>query len=1034
MRRTIEEIVELVFSLVLLALLVATGVLALIQSRPVSINFVIPYVWPFIQPYLHDVNLNYKNISLEWPADAAALQLNAEGLELNYRRDVAAAASGKFSLYLDPIRSVRQHEAVLTNVSLDDVHARVAIQPPDQDAGQGQGQDPELQLKKGVEQAGRVLASVFARPVPGLQLEKAHLGGLELVLTEAGRSLAIGPAAVDWMAAGSSAQLKADSMIGGGHISGRLAPLPESGKNDVGIEIDLEKIVPGPLVGFWGVEQGAQLDAPIDGHAAAVVAEDGSLSPILFNARTAATQLALPGIFEDAVSVDELSARGSVDLNDLHLKLDEASLATGRGRIDAALDAFLAAKGRHLTLSLKGQQVDSKMITDYWPTPILPQVRDWLKANLQDGTASHASLDVAWTQQPPEMPDDVKLGVAFDASGTKVSFLDGFPAVEEAVGTGRIDEHGMQIDLRSAKLQGLAIGPSRLEMAFMPAGQPDTLRLQASGEGDVPAALSLVEQLPMLKGSQLPIRPAQTKGRASFKLNLGLPIADDIEMKDVTLGVDVQARELAIRELAPGLDLSQAQASVMVDKEHVEASGKGVIDGVPATIDKVWVSIVPDDRRPVEATVTLAIDQHVLDLYRISPSLLSMSGVLPSTVNVRVPRVGEPVIQVDADLGPAQLKVPALAILKRKGVPGRATFGLRRNSLETRVDGLSLLTPDLEFDGDIVLTMDERLKSLTIRNAVQGLTRLSGTLENDVARGYVGTINARTFDLRPFMAAGESSDKASKTGSTTRSVSEALSAIPPLDLSIAANELILPGGNAHTLKLRLTRRPGAWQLIDLSAMMPSGSTISAQLTGKAGGSPFEFETDDAGAVLTALERGARFATGGRLRVKGTLTGESPLRLNGQIELHDFVAEQAPVLAKVLTLASFTGILNTLQGNGISFDRGRAHFDYDDDQIRISDGLVHGSELGLTFRGDVDLDKGKVAMTGTVIPAFTINRAIGQIPLLGTLMRGAHGVGAFAVTFWADGPIDDPAVGVNPLSLIVPGALRDWMSEMSRPSR
>jgi hypothetical protein len=59
-----------------------------------------------------------------------------------------------------------------------------------------------------------------------------------------------------------------------------------------------------------------------------------------------------------------------------------------------------------------------------------------------------------------------------------------------------------------------------------------------------------------------------------------------------------------------------------------------------------------------------------------------------------------------------------------------------------------------------------------------------------------------------------------------------------------------------------------------------------------------------------------------------------------------------------------------------------------------------------------------------VPLYTLNRAIANIPLLGRLLRGAEGEGAFAATYAVRGARESPEIRVNPLSMLAPGFLRD----------
>ena len=59
----------------------------------------------------------------------------------------------------------------------------------------------------------------------------------------------------------------------------------------------------------------------------------------------------------------------------------------------------------------------------------------------------------------------------------------------------------------------------------------------------------------------------------------------------------------------------------------------------------------------------------------------------------------------------------------------------------------------------------------------------------------------------------------------------------------------------------------------------------------------------------------------------------------------------------------------------------------------------------------------------MVPAYTVSRILGAIPILGPLLTGGEGEGLFAFTYEMTGGLDDPQVAVNPLSVLAPGFLR-----------
>jgi hypothetical protein len=67
------------------------------------------------------------------------------------------------------------------------------------------------------------------------------------------------------------------------------------------------------------------------------------------------------------------------------------------------------------------------------------------------------------------------------------------------------------------------------------------------------------------------------------------------------------------------------------------------------------------------------------------------------------------------------------------------------------------------------------------------------------------------------------------------------------------------------------------------------------------------------------------------------------------------------------------------------------------------------------------------MFGTLVPAYTINSVLGEIPLIGTLLVGRKGEGIFALTYGISGSVEEPVITVNPLSALAPGFLRNFFA-------
>jgi hypothetical protein len=85
--------------------------------------------------------------------------------------------------------------------------------------------------------------------------------------------------------------------------------------------------------------------------------------------------------------------------------------------------------------------------------------------------------------------------------------------------------------------------------------------------------------------------------------------------------------------------------------------------------------------------------------------------------------------------------------------------------------------------------------------------------------------------------------------------------------------------------------------------------------------------------------------------------------------------------------------------------------------------VSGPSVGSTFAGTVFDSHGNMAISGTFLPAYGINRIFGEIPLLGQVLGNGRGGGLIGITYRLSGPAGSPELEVNPLSIVAPGIFR-----------
>ncbi len=138
-----------------------------------------------------------------------------------------------------------------------------------------------------------------------------------------------------------------------------------------------------------------------------------------------------------------------------------------------------------------------------------------------------------------------------------------------------------------------------------------------------------------------------------------------------------------------------------------------------------------------------------------------------------------------------------------------------------------------------------------------------------------------------------------------------------------------------------------------------------------------------------------------------------------LKVYDFKLKEVPVLTKILTLASLQGIADILSGEGIRFNEFEMNFQNKDNLVTINEIYAIGPAISILMDGYVEKNK-LISLRGTLVPATTINKFIGSLPVLGKILVGKKtGEGVFGVSFKIKGPPKNLETTVNPIKTLTP---------------
>lgn len=765
---------------------------------------------------------------------------------------------------------------------------------------------------------------------------------------------------------------------------------------------------------------GFRLHLPISGHATARLDPELTLDAFrfaldapagLFRSRTA------PGW---SMPLSDVLLSGELSDDRRRLTFTRMTLASRAARIEGAGSLALAdGAGPKLELDLRADPVDVGQLAEVWPPDLHGGPRRWILRHVREGRAEGTRLAlrlVDWPQSLGALPPEALQG-GFRLRDLVLDYKPPMPPVVASSGQARFTGDGIAFELDGeAQSAGLTARSANVQLsALAPPRGDELLRIELEASGPAAQAMRLLRSPPLnlLRGG--PMAPDNVGGHGSANVVIEMPLGR-MDPESIDVRYEVETQDVALGRVTEGVSLAAGRFAITGDRRHLALQGNARLNDVPAAIE--GAIDLPRGQPPQERyRVRAGLDEAERAKLRW-PGVPEMTG--PVAVDASLIRMaGTRAFQLaaNADLTRARVRLDPIGLEKAAGrvaaldvnatlIEGQAPRETRFRLQGTRMTGSG--TADLAI-------RPLRLTRLQIDNATFDENSASVIVSLPEPRTADLVVRADRLALDPFV------DRITRPGAAAQG-----QPLQRLTIDLAAERIGLSNRPPITdFAGRFAQAEGVWQELYFNASLPGGQALMfRRLVG--GDRPLlRLDAHDTGALYRAIT-GSPMILGGRSRLVAAYD-ERTLRPSGPgtFVLRDFTLQNAPALAQMLSLGSLTGIVNTLAGEGIEFDRFNLGFTVNPQSIEITDGRLRGSQIGVYGTGTVVLgNPPRVDLSGTLIPVRGLNQVLGNIPVLGTLLTGEDREGVFGMTYTVNGPIDRPEMMVNPLSALAPGLLRD----------
>lgn len=769
-----------------------------------------------------------------------------------------------------------------------------------------------------------------------------------------------------------------------------------------------------------------RVDGEMRVQSVSAILRAGVDEPAPFNISLPSMRLDVPGGFPEPVALSNVHASGAIIGHERAIRFDSLHAEIGQTGVDASGRLYWADvaedQGQRIGIQLEGAAngpVEARRALAMWPIGLGESARDFVMRGIEGGQIHNAvfRLDIRPEEIAARVLRNEAVDVRFDLTGGAMRFVSTMSPVTDARGSGVLRGNSFDLRVASARINGLALSNGRVHAPrFKPKG--DMLTISARAEGDTRNMLQILLQEPLDLSDRLPVSAQTVRGRGVMDVRIQRPMLSDVAVEQWRYSVDGELRDFAGNLSSRRVALSNGTLRVSGDQNAISVSGP--VRAGDSNVNVTWTEHI-GRRNGASSEYRIAGHFDGGDLVELGYSIARYArGRVGVTVSGEGRGFDVDQARVDLDLTGAAIEAPRQFWRKAAGVAATASLNVARgDNGSLSLTNINASGGGLILRGSARVDADENLVELNLaRLAVEGRTDARVSASRAADGGLDVEVRGRMFDAAPFMAADTQASGNGAAGASRE---------PPLRASVMVERLNMRGGAAlRNAEVQMRTARGALALLDARGATPSGGSMTLALGPRADDprGRLRFRSDDAGFAVRALT-GAENVVGGTASADGDWRAGPPSSARFDVSMRGFQVVRLPAMARLLSSAgSLTGLVETLNGDGIGFNVLDAEMVYADDTLRFTEGRMSGPSLGLTGAGSYDINGDDLDVDGVVAPSPTLNLSmLGNVPVIGDLLVSRRGEGVFGMTYSINGPAGAPRVGVNPVSALTPGILR-----------
>lgn len=665
----------------------------------------------------------------------------------------------------------------------------------------------------------------------------------------------------------------------------------------------------------------------------------------------------------------------------------------------------------------------------YWPLNLASGARSWIDSNIYSGEMG--PIDVQANFAPGMLDQDIlpedSVKLTFGMKNVEGSYISGLTHATQVTGDAIMTGDTFRANVTSGK-----IGPLTLSRgtALIPnlhlAGTVGTFGVHV--DGMMPDIMALIDMKPLGYSTRFGIDPRQTGGSASADLSFQVPMLANLPVDAVGISVKAAVDDFAVN-LGGKTQITDGTVTFDIDNSHLHQIGS--VNLADARLNVDWTE---DFKTTDPITTRLAVKGNMTEAGRAALNInlqRFFHGSVPVTAELLGHRGSLLRADVTVDLTPATLSVPIVNLEKP---PGQSAIGHVDVSFgpanAVQQEAIRISGSQLSLNGTASFGRNGELTQLNLPMVRMGVLN---DLSFQMTRGPIGD----TYILRGHSLDGSKigHNGSNEQPSDTKTTELQGNSEDRLRINAKLDRLAMRSGVSiapFNLDLALVgNRPAALNLTGNVVFGTKSAPVAATMETSAEGRKVTLTSGDAGLLargvfaFESIRGGQLLAT---INLPGQATDTSAANssmpdFTGLMTVKNFQLLNQSLISRLFAAGSLTGLSDLMGGDGISMEEWNLPFTSKNNVLSINGARAVGRAIGASADGYIDRPHGTLALKGSLIPAYELNSALSNIPLLGDIIASKKGEGIFGITYSATGNMEQPNISTNPVSMVMPGILR-----------